>query len=73
MSNETLRDPMNLMIGMMIDTSMETTHKLIEVVNKYRASNIDVIPISEIEACLEAGHKKATSPDGLLKKMIDEI
>ncbi len=69
--NDIKKDPMALMLGMVIDSTMETTHKLIEIVNKYEAAGIDVIPINELKECLSAGHKKSLSEDGFLNKVLN--
>lgn len=63
-------NPMALVMSMMIDSSLESTHKVIGLVNKYEANNIDVIPISEIKEALNAGHKKVMDDNSLTSSLL---
>lgn len=47
--SELNKNPMAILLGAMIETSMESQQLIHELVNKYKANGVDVIPISEIE------------------------
>ena len=68
--NEIKNDPMALLFGMFTEQAMEATSRITELVNKYKANNIDVIPISEIEDCMKKGVEKATGEDSFMSKML---
>lgn len=68
--NNRTKDPMTLMMGVVLETSMETTKRLIEVVNKYESHGIDAVPISELRECLNEGHKKSVSEGSFLESIL---
>lgn len=63
-------NPMALMMAMAVESSLESTSKIIELVSKYKASGVDVVPISEIDECLKSGTKKVMSEDSLTASML---
>lgn len=65
-------NPMAMMLAMAIDTSMASTSKIKELMDKYKASGVDVIPISELEQCINSGIEHATSEKGLLNSMLND-
>lgn len=66
-------DPMKLMLSMMVESSMETGKLLHELILKYKANNIDVIPISELEAIEAKGIEKTLAEGSLTKKLVGEL
>jgi hypothetical protein len=66
-------DPMRLMFGMMVESFLETGKLLHELVLKYKANNIDVIPISELEAIESKGIEKTLSKGSLTQKLAGDL
>ena len=42
---------MKFMMAMSVETSLEFNKLVTELIQKYRANNIDVIPIKDLEVC----------------------
>lgn len=66
-------DPMKLMFGMMVESSLETGKLLHELVLKYKANNIDVVPISELEAIEAKGIEKTLSKGSMTQKLAGDL
>lgn len=65
-------NPMAMMLAMAIDTSMSSTSKIKDLMDKYKASGVDVIPISELEQCFSQSIEHATSEKGLLNSILKD-
>lgn len=63
-------NPSMLMGGFIVDVSTCCMSKIIDLVNKYKAHNIDVVPISEIEQVIKESYDHALRGDGLIKKLL---
>lgn len=63
---------MKLIIAMAVETSLEFGRLVNELILKYKANNIDVIPIKELEECQRESMKKATEDNSLLSSMKGE-
>lgn len=72
MNDKLKSNPMAMMLAMAIDTSMASTSKIQELMNKYKASGVDVIPISELEQCISSSVEHATSEKGLLNSILND-
>lgn len=70
MENEIKNNPMAMMLTMAVDSSMAVHSELTNIISKYKSNNIDVVPIRELEDCIEKSVKKSLGDDGLLKKMM---
>ena len=68
---ELKKDPIALMTVMMIESSIETRRQIVDLVNKYKSANVDVIPINEIEECFVRATDKSVNNDSLLKKILN--
>lgn len=66
------QNPMGMMLAMAIDTSMNATSRVKELIDKYKASGIDVVPISELEECISKSIEHATSEKGLLNCILND-
>lgn len=65
------KDPFGLMTAVMIDSSMKSCGKIIELMNKYEANGIDVIPIKDIREALTKARDEALGNEGLLKSILN--
>ena len=63
-------NPMRFILGMMVESSLEVAHGLHEIVNKYQAHNIDVVPISELEEILHKGIEKTMEEGSLTNHLL---
>lgn len=70
--SELNKNPMAILLGAMIETSMESQQLIHELVNKYKANGVDVIPISEIEKCFQSGIDKIKDENSLTSKLLKE-
>lgn len=52
------------MMALSVDTVMHFQHTVIDLMNKYRANNIDVVPISELENCMQESVSQALGSEG---------
>ena len=71
--NEGMQQPpmgLKLMMAMSVQTSMEFQSLVTELISKYKANNIDVIPIKELDECLQKSIEKSLSPEGFLASMV---
>lgn len=66
-------DPMKFIFGMMVESSLEVASGLHEIINKYKANNIDVIPISDLEKILHKGVEKTMEEGSLTKHLLGEM
>lgn len=66
-------NPIKFLVGMTIEACMETNKLLHELILKYKANNIDVIPISELEAIEVKGIKKTLAKGSLTKQFIGDL
>ncbi len=73
MENNMGMNPLKFMMGMMVESSLETGKLLHELILKYKANNIDVIPISELEAIEIKGVEKTFAEGSLTKKLIGDL
>lgn len=60
----------SLMTSVAIETALSTTSALIDVVKKYEAAGIDVVPISELKVCMEAGMEAALKEDSVTTRIL---
>ena len=61
---------MKFMMAMSVETSLEFNKLVTELIQKYRANNIDVIPIKELEECQCKSMKKALGENSLLSSIM---
>lgn len=60
----------SLMTSVAIETALSTTSALIDVVKKYEAAGIDVVPISELKVCMVAGMEAALKEDSVTTRIL---
>lgn len=63
---------MNFMTGMMVGTSVEFQHIIVDLIHEYRKKNISEISISVLEDALMQATIKNMSPEGLLGMMMQK-
>lgn len=71
--NEGMQQPpmgLKLMMAVSVQTSMEFQSLVNDLISKYKANNIDVIPIKELEECIHKSIEKSLSPEGFLASMV---
>lgn len=71
--NEGMQQPpmgLKLMMAMSVQTSMEFQSLVNDLISKYKANGVDVIPISELESCMHKSIEKSLSPEGFLASMM---
>ncbi len=71
--NEGMQEPqmgLKLMLAMSVQTSIEFQHLANDLISKYEANNIDVIPIKELKECMNKSVEKSLSPQGFLASMM---
>lgn len=61
---------MKFMMAMSVETSLEFNKLVTELIQKYKANNIDVIPITELEKCQCESMKKALGENSLLSSIM---
>lgn len=61
-----------MLVGLMVESSVETTKKLHEIISTYEAKGETVIPIEELKDCIRNGIKTATREDSLTSSLIKE-
>ena len=61
---------MKFMMAMSVETSLEFNKLVTELIQKYEANNIDVIPIKELEECQCKSMKKALEENSLLSSIM---
>lgn len=66
------KDPLGLMTAVIIDSSLKSYNKIIDLINKYEANGVDVIPISEIRQALNEARSESLSDKGLLKAILND-
>lgn len=66
------KDPMGLITAVMIDSSLKSCNKIIGLIHKYEANNVDVIPISEIRQALDEAREESLGDTGLLKTILND-
>ena len=66
-------DPMKFIFGMMVESSLEVAQGVHEIINKYKANNIDVVPISDLEKILHKGVEKTMEEGSLTKHLLGEM
>lgn len=67
---ENNNNPMNFILSMMVESSLETGKELHELISKYKANGIDVVPISELEAIQIKGIEKSLKEDSLTQTLM---
>lgn len=71
--NESMQEPpmgLKLMLAMSVQTGMEFQKLVSDLISKYKANNIDVIPIKELEECMHKSIDKSLSPDGIMASIM---
>ena len=67
---EQISDPMKVMFALMIESSMDMSAKLLDVIHKYENNGIDVVPITELKEIMASGVEKALAEDSLTNKLL---
>lgn len=65
-------DPMKLLFGMMVESSLVVGQKLSTLIHKYEANNIDVVPISELKEIIAQGMRKTMEEGSLTNHLLGE-
>lgn len=61
-----------LMFAMMFETQGKVFNGIHKLIQKYKANNVDVIPISEIEKVFQGAISTSIGKDSLVGKMLVE-
>lgn len=61
---------MKFMMTMLVETSLEFNKLVNKLISKYKANNVDVIPIRELEECQCKSMKKALGENSLLSSIL---
>lgn len=70
---EKISDPMKVMFALMIESSMDMSAKLLDVIHKYENNGIDVVPITELKEIMASGVEKALAEDSLTNKLLGDL
>lgn len=70
---EQISDPMKVMFALMIESSMDMSAKLLDVIHKYENNGIDVVPITELKEIMASGVEKALAEDSLTNKLLGNL
>lgn len=70
---EKISDPMKVMFALMIESSMDMSTKLLDVIHKYENNGIDVVPITELKEIMASGVEKALAEDSLTNKLLGDL
>lgn len=70
---EQISDPMKVMFALMIESSMDMSAKLLDVIHKYENNGIDVVPITELKEIMASGVEKALAEDSLTNKLLGDL
>lgn len=63
-------DSMQFMFAMATETSLEFNKLVTELIQKYKANNIDVIPIKELEKCQCESMEKALGENSFVSSIM---
>lgn len=66
------QNPMAMIFAMSIEANMVIVNQIQNLITKYEANGIDVIPVSEIQNCFKTGIEKSTKEDSLVSKLLKE-
>jgi len=72
MTNNLKDNPLALMMAVSVESSMKFDKAMNDLIQKYKNSGVDVIPISEIEEAQAATLKEALGGDGLLHSILTD-
>ena len=63
-------DVAKIMIGIAVESSIESMANISKLVEKYSAAGVDVVPIKELRQAMSKGFATALSEDSLTQKLI---
>lgn len=72
MTNNLKDNPLALMLAVSVESSMKFDKAMNDLIQKYKNSGVDVIPISEIEETQAEALKESLNEDGLLHSILTD-
>ena len=66
-------DGQQIMSIISLESSMEFARLAVELINKYKANNIDVVPISELEKCHAESLRNALGSDSAVQYLLEQM
>lgn len=66
------RDPMEMIMAIVIESSMTISQELVKKIQGYKQIGIDVIPISELDDIISNAMKKCSAPESFVAHMLNK-